>query len=472
MPGSHAVTATYSGDGNFLPSTSSPVTQVVNKAGTSTVVTSSANPSVSGQSVTLTATVQATAPGAGHPTGDVAFTDGATTITACAAQPVSASTGTATCVQTYPGPGSHSLSAGYSGDGSFLTSSSSVVTQLVNKADTAIGLTSSANPSVSGQSVTITATVLPTAPGSGQPAGLVSFTDGSTTVAACASRAVTPSTGTATCVQTYVSPGMHSLTAVYSGDGNYRSSTSSALTQTVNRASTTTNLAANPAGSTGFGHAVTFTATVAPTAPGAGKPTGTTAFTVDGTTVGTVGVNAGETSSISTASLSPGSHVIGATYSGDGSFLSSARTTNYVVTCSTTITGNRSGSIVATGDSVCLVNATATGSISVHNGTSLAVVNSTISGGILGQSSPNALLVCGSHIGGGLTVVKASGLVIIGDPGDVRCAANVITGSLTLKNNTHGVEAIGNTVASLVSTGNSGPGPYPGDVTTISGNHR
>ena len=118
------------------------------------------------------------------------------------------------------------------------------------------------------------------------------------------------------------------------------------------------------------------------------------------------------------------------------------------------------------------MNATATGSISVQKGTSLAVVNSTISGGILGQSSPNAILICGSHIGGGAGVVKASGLVIIGDPGDARCAVNVIIGSLTLQTNTNGVEAIGNTVGSLVNTGNSGSGPYPGDVTTITGNHR
>ena len=471
-PGSHVVTAAYSGDGSFLTSMSSPVTQVVNKAATSSVVISSVNPSVSGQSVTFTATVQPTSPGAGHPTGAVAFSDGATPITACAAQAVSPSTGTATCVQTYPGPSSHSLSGVYSGDGSFLASSASALSQVVNKADTATALTSSANPSVSGQSVTFTATVVPTAPGAGQPAGTVTFKDGATTIATCASQAVSPSTGTATCVQTYASPTGHSLTAVYSGDSNFRTSTSSALSQTVNRDSTTTSLVADPVGSTGFGHAVTFTATVAAKAPGAGSPTGTTAFTVDGTFVGTVGVKAGEMSSIATAALSPGSHVIGASYSGDGSFLSSSQTTNYVVTCTSTVTGSHSGSIVATGDSVCLVNATATGSISVQKGTSLAVVNSTISGGILGQSSPNAILICGSHIGGGAGVVKASGLVIIGDPGDARCAVNVIIGSLTLQTNTNGVEAIGNTVGSLVNTGNSGSGPYPGDVTTITGNHR
>jgi hypothetical protein len=40
-----------------------------------------------------------------------------------------------------------------------------------------------------------------------------------------------------------------------------------------------------------------------------------------------------------------------------------------------------------------------------------------------------------------------------------RCAVNPVSGTLLLSNNTHGVEAIGNTVGALGATGNSGPGP-------------
>ena len=62
--GSHNITAVYGGDTNFTTSTSSPaVTQVVNKAATTTSVTAAPNPSVFGQSVTFTATVSATSPG-------------------------------------------------------------------------------------------------------------------------------------------------------------------------------------------------------------------------------------------------------------------------------------------------------------------------------------------------------------------------------------------------------------------------
>src|SRR5207247_5716132 len=79
----HSITATYVGDANFATSTSAAVSQVVNKASTSTSLTSSVNPSVFGQSVTFTATVSVTAPGAGTPTGAVNFLDGATNIGSC-----------------------------------------------------------------------------------------------------------------------------------------------------------------------------------------------------------------------------------------------------------------------------------------------------------------------------------------------------------------------------------------------------
>src|SRR5205085_7625977 len=81
---------------NFNTSTSAAVSQVVNKADTSTSLSSSANPSVFGQTVTFTATVNVTLPGTtaiASPSGTVTFKDGATTI--CAA--VALTAGSATC---------------------------------------------------------------------------------------------------------------------------------------------------------------------------------------------------------------------------------------------------------------------------------------------------------------------------------------------------------------------------------------
>ncbi len=70
------------------------------------------------------------------------------------------------------------------------------------------------------------------------------------------------------------------------------------------------------------GQSVTFTATVSPTAPGAGTPTGTVTFTdqTAGTTLGAVSVDSNGQAAFDTASLSVGTHTILAGYGGDSSF--------------------------------------------------------------------------------------------------------------------------------------------------------
>lgn len=81
-----------------------------------------------GTSVTYTAAVGPAA-GNGTPTGTVDFQDGGTDVAGCAAQPISA--GVATCAVTYTVLGSHSITAGYSGDGAYQPSTSATVTHTV-----------------------------------------------------------------------------------------------------------------------------------------------------------------------------------------------------------------------------------------------------------------------------------------------------------------------------------------------------
>jgi hypothetical protein len=76
--GSHAITAVYGGGGNFLPSTSPVLTEVVNKATSTSAVSSSLNPSTFGKPITFTATVASSH--GGSVSGTVTFKDGATTI--------------------------------------------------------------------------------------------------------------------------------------------------------------------------------------------------------------------------------------------------------------------------------------------------------------------------------------------------------------------------------------------------------
>jgi hypothetical protein len=224
--GSQSITAVYGGDGNFTSSTSAVLTQTVQKDATVISLKSSANPSVNGQSVTFTATVAAKVPGIGTPTGTVTFYDGSTAIGTGTLGP--GSPGTATFTTSSLSVGAHAITAVYSGDGNFTTSTSAGINQGVSQASTAISLASSANPSASGQSVTFTATLTVSSPGSGTPTGTVTFYNGTAVLGT-----VNVSERIAIFTISSLSVGTHSIKAVYSGDTNFKTSTSAVLTQTV-----------------------------------------------------------------------------------------------------------------------------------------------------------------------------------------------------------------------------------------------
>ena len=132
--GSHSINAFYDGDPNFLTSNSPPVTQVVNQAATSVAApTTSQATTVYGESVTFTATVVATVPGAGMPTGPVTFKDGTTVLGAGTLN----GSGVATFSTAAPSFGPHSITASYGGDANFQSSSiSAATTQTVDQAAT------------------------------------------------------------------------------------------------------------------------------------------------------------------------------------------------------------------------------------------------------------------------------------------------------------------------------------------------
>ena len=311
---SHSITAVYGGDVNYNTSTSAALTQVVNKSASTVGLASSANPSVFGQSVTLTATVSAASPGSGTPTGTVTFKDGATSL---ATNTLTA--GSATYTSSTLSVTSHSITAVYNGDSSFTTNTSSALSQVVNKSDTTATLTSSTNPTVFGQAVVFTATIAPAGPGAGTPTGTVTFKDGATALSTN-----TLSAGQVNYTNASLSVGSHSLTAVYNGDGNFNTNTSGIVTQTVGQASSTTSLAssANPSV---FGQSVTFTATVSAVAPAAGTPTGSVIFQDGGTPVATNNLSSGQ-ATYTSSSLSVGSHSITAVYAGDNNFTGSDNT--------------------------------------------------------------------------------------------------------------------------------------------------
>lgn len=91
-------------------------------------VSSSSNPALIRQPVTLTATV-APAPDA----GTVAFTDGGTPITGCRAVAVSDSTGRASCTTSFTIRGSHAIAARYSGDAYYASAAGSLTQSVISK---------------------------------------------------------------------------------------------------------------------------------------------------------------------------------------------------------------------------------------------------------------------------------------------------------------------------------------------------
>ena len=168
-------------------------------------------------------------------------------------------------------------------------------------------LTSSVNPSTSGQSVTFTATV---AASTGVATnGTANFVNGSTTIGSG-----TLSGGVATFTTTTLPVGNNAITAVYVpvAGGKAAASTSAPLVQVVNPSPTTTALKSSLNPSTS-GASVTFTATVAPST--GGTPTGTVTFKNGTTTLGT-GTLSGGVATLTTTTLPVASNSITASYGG------------------------------------------------------------------------------------------------------------------------------------------------------------
>ena len=234
--GTHTIRATYQGGDNYeaSPETADPsqtLIQTVTKALTSTRLAISDSTPVTGQPVTLTATVSVQAPGAGDPTGSVKFKEGSTIISGCDLAPLDAAD-RAQCDTRFMAEGSpYDIRAVYSGDEKFKPSDSPTISQTVARARTTTGLSSSRNPSPVGQSVTYTAVVLTTAPGTGFPDGTVWFKDGTETVANC--NAVPLDRGEARCTATYNTVGDRTIKAVFRPRANYARSASDPLTQVV-----------------------------------------------------------------------------------------------------------------------------------------------------------------------------------------------------------------------------------------------
>jgi uncharacterized repeat protein (TIGR01451 family) len=245
----------------------------------------------------------------------------------------------------------------------------------------ATALVSSSNPSVFGQSVTFTATV--TTPAAGTPTGSVTFFDSGVPMGP----AVPLIGNQATLTTNLLSVAPHPITATYGGDATFDPSTSTpALAQVVNKASTTTTLA--PLSQSIFGQSVTFSATVGAVAPGSGTPTGTVSFLDGATVIGSGTLNGSGVATFTTSTLTVGTHSISASYPASANLLNSASApaSQVVINATTTVLTSsanpqRPGYNVTFTATVTGTNPTPNGTVTFRDGaTTLATIALNASG--------------------------------------------------------------------------------------------
>ena len=272
---------------------------------TTTLAASPTAPQV-GQTVTLTATVSASA---GTATGTVTFYSGTNTLG------TGTLTGnTATLTTSFTAMGSSSLTASYAGVTGFAASTSTPLSLSVGLDPTTTTLTATPTMATAGAGVILSATVAST---TGTPAGTVTFNQtGSTTALGTA----TLSNGVATLTTTTLPAGTLSLTAGYAASGNFAASTSTPVTVTIAApvAITSTTLSATP-NPADLASPVTLSATVTSTG---GTPAGTVNFADGSTMIGTGTLNAG-VATFTTSTLAAGAHSLTASYGASTGFSAS-----------------------------------------------------------------------------------------------------------------------------------------------------
>lgn len=282
--GDHTITAAYSGDDLSTSSAGQVAVMVADvpsgdpgdpggepgPTATSAALGASADPTA-GAPVTLTATITP-APD----DGTVTFTADGTAIPGCATALLD-DTGAATCTATFYTTGSRLVVAAYSGDAAFTAATAHAVLDVVApaaRAETSTALVAAPVNPVTGQLVTLTATVIPAPRG-----GAVSFADNGGPIGGCDAVIPDPTTGIARCQLAYGIAGEHQVTATYSGELLWAGSTSGPVAVTAiapgdgsapggpGTLPVIVTVGANPAEPTA-GDTVTYTATVTPTPEG------------------------------------------------------------------------------------------------------------------------------------------------------------------------------------------------------------
>ena len=334
LPGAgYSVTATYSGDANFVTSVSPSTPFTVTPAATATSLVLSSASVPFGTSPTFTAQVSSAA--GGTPTGTVTvetYVQGSAVTLCTFTLPATSCQGTGQALVVQASP--YSVLAVYSGDTNFVgsTSPSQNLTIVPSQSTTTV-VSLVPSTAVYGDEGAVTFSVAVHASTPGALTGTVTLEAavGTSSVALCTVTLTASSAGAGSCTTAATtlaaSSTPYSVTAVYGGDADFGGSTSAPSLLTITQASSTTGVTVVPStvvyGDIG---AALFSVTV--TGQFAGTPTGTVVLTTGTTTLCTATLTGahGTCSAPSGLQLAPGDFTVVATYSGDGNFTSSTHT--------------------------------------------------------------------------------------------------------------------------------------------------
>ena len=193
-----------------------------------------------------------------------------------------------------------------------------------------VALSTSVNPATAGQAVTVRAKVVdPATPAPGITGSMV-LRDGTTSLAT-----VTVSSGTASFTTRALGAGADVLTATFVDATAGAPVVSPPLTETVTAAATTTTVTSTRP-TADYGQNGTIIAVVRPVAPGAGVPTGTVDFSIDGGWYWNAPLDATGRAQLPLSyvypAYTPGTYTITAAFGGDANYDPSASTSGVAQT--------------------------------------------------------------------------------------------------------------------------------------------
>jgi len=309
--GNDSVTASYSGDTNYAPVVSPPVSETIAQATPTVNLVASPSKSSWGSTVTFTVTVTG---GAVKPTGSVALNFG----TVPEATGVLVGGSASFTVTTLP-VGTDTLTVSYGGDANYRSAVSSAVSVPVSKAAQGVFFQdATVTYALHTAPMTLTASATSHLP--------VTFSVSDTASGNASLSPVNYSEDTATVTLTITGLGTVTVTASQPGDANYAAAWSPKKTILV--VQPTPSIALWPSAWTApLGSSMGFRSTVFGSGP---TPTGSVTFTAN-SALGTVNLDANGVATLATKKAPSGTYAVQAKYSGD-SYYAAASSTPVVIT--------------------------------------------------------------------------------------------------------------------------------------------